>query len=306
VPRHETPRVVTLPFSPEDLPGRPLELAYNTYRAGDPFDALAGTTFWLTPYLDQVDYAATLPRMRHLEVVHAQSAGTEHLGRHLMPSTTLCSARGVHDAATAEFAVALILASLRQIPRFVAAQAESRWDNDNDGVSLADRRVLIIGHGSIGRALGRRLSAFECVVVGLSRSGGDDSLPLSELPAQLILADVIVLLTPLTPDTQHLVDDDFLARMKDGALLVNMARGGIVDTEALLRAVGGGRLHAALDVTDPEPLPRGHPLWTARNVLITPHAGGGTSAMGPRIRSLVERQLKAYAAGDPLENVVDH
>jgi phosphoglycerate dehydrogenase-like enzyme len=296
--------VATLPFPVDELADHPDGLTYTTYTAADDPAVLCDTAFWVPPYLEPVDFRAILPTMPRLRVVQAQSAGTEHIAPFLPASVELCNARGVHDAATAEFTVALILASLRQLPRFIRAQRARTWDADNTGRSLADSTVLIVGYGSIGRAVGRRLAPFECQVIGVSRRGDDDCLPISRLPEQLPLADVVIVLTPLSKATRHLVDSAFLASMKEGALLVNMSRGGVVDQQALIREAASGRLHAALDVTDPEPLPSDHPLWALDNVIISPHVGGGTTAMGPRVRALVQRQLEAFAHGKPLDNVV--
>ena len=159
---------------------------------------------------------------------------------------------------------------------------------------------MILGYGAIGEALERRLSGFECEVIRVARRERDGVHPISELPELLPRADVVVLLTPATPETTRMVDAKFLASMKDGALLVNVARGVVVDTDALLTELGTRRISAALDVTDPEPLPAGHPLWSAPNVLINPHRGGASTAFAPRVARLVRAQLERYASGEPL------
>ncbi|KQZ70681.1 2-hydroxyacid dehydrogenase [Nocardioides sp. Root151] len=297
-----TTAVVTLPFPVSRLQDPPAGLTYNEFREGMDPEVLRTTTFWVTPYTAKLDYQHLIPRMEHLQVIQSQSAGVDDIAPWVPAGTTLCNARGVHDPATAEMGVALILASIRQLPRFVKAQAERVWDSDNAGPSLADRHVVIVGFGSIGQALARRLEGFECTVTGVTRSGRDGSVPMTELPRLLPTADVVVLLTPLNDDTHHLVDAAFLARMHDGALLVNLSRGPVVDTDALLAEAG--RISAALDVTDPEPLPGDHPLWTAPSVLITPHSAGGTTAMLSRVDRLVEAQLARYVAGEPQLNVI--
>lgn len=175
--------------------------------------------------------------------------------------------------------------------------------------ALADKSVLIVGYGSIGAAIEDRLAPFECArVARVARSARTTARgpvhALTELPGLLPDADVVVLSTPLTPATRHLADAGFLGRMKDGALLVNVARGPVVDTTALLKEVENGRITAALDVTDPEPLPAGHPLWHAPGVLISPHVGGSTSAFMPRAKRLVAGQLRRFAAGEGLTNVL--
>jgi len=274
----------------------------------DPEDAV----FYVVPYMKGPDAVAVpLPRMRNVRVVQTLSAGVDNIAPHLRrlpPGVRLCNARGVHEASTAELVLALILASLRGIPRFVHGQDDEQW-HAGFYPALADRRVLIVGYGSIGSAVEDRLAGFECEVTRVARSARQSARgpvhALDELPALLPSADVVVLTTPLTEQTRGLVDARFLAAMKDGALLVNAARGPVVDTEALLAEVGKpGRLTAALDVTDPEPLPPGHPLWHAPGVLISPHVGGSTSAFMPRARRLIAAQLQRFAAGEELANVV--
>jgi phosphoglycerate dehydrogenase-like enzyme len=236
-------------------------------------------------------------------VLQTQTAGVDNVERHVPASVTLCNARGVHDASTAELAVALILASLRGLPDFVRQAQTGTWQNGMRP-ALADRRVLLVGHGSIGAALERRLDGFECELVRVARRARDGVHGWEQLPQLVPEADVVVLLVPLTDETRHLVDAAFLARMKDGALLVNVARGPVVDTDALVAACASGRLSAALDVTDPEPLPADHPLWRTPGVLISPHVGGASTAMQPRVIRLIREQLGRFAAGEPLLNVV--
>jgi len=296
--------LVTLPFPVSVLASHPADLEYAMFRGGDSYDGLESTAFWVPPYPGELDYAGAVAAMPGLRVVQTQTAGVEHLVDHLDGATTLCNAAGVHDAATAEMGIALILSVLRQIPRFVRAQDRAVWDRDNMTESLADKTVLVVGYGNIGRALGARLSGFEAQVVPFARSARDGVLAMTDLDRHLPTADVVVLLVPSTATTRHLVDSRFLGSMKDGALLVNLARGPVVDTEALMVELLAGRLFAALDVTDPEPLPPDHRLWAMPQVLITPHSAGGTTAMAPRLRRLVERQLWAFARGEGLTNVV--
>jgi phosphoglycerate dehydrogenase-like enzyme len=246
----------------------------------------------------------------HTEVVQLLSAGYDDALPHLPPGVALANAAGVHDASTAELAVGLALAALRGLPEFGRAQDQGRWLPLEIRPALADRRVLVLGYGSIGRAVAARLAPFEVQLTAVaSRArGGDDLVPavhgVDELADLLPRQDVVIVVVPLVPATTRLVDAAFLARLPDGALLVNVARGGVVDTEALLRETGSGRLLAALDVTDPEPLPPGHPLWASPGVLISPHVGGATTAFRPRAVRLLQDQLGAYAAGRPLRNVV--
>ncbi|WP_405060614.1 2-hydroxyacid dehydrogenase [Kribbella sp. NBC_01505] len=265
-----------------------------------------GAELFVPGYMEGVDLPEAFAAMPELKVVQLQTAGYEGVLPHLPEGVTLCNARGVHDASTAELAVGLILASYRRLPRAVRNQELGVWPTDYVDMddSLADRTVLIVGYGSIGEALERRLTGFECEVVRVARRPRDGVHPVSELPDLLPRADVVVLLTPATDETRGMVDAKFLSQLKDGVLLVNVARGVIVNTDALIAELGSGRISAALDVTDPEPLPSGHPLWSAPNVLINPHRGGASTAFEPRVARLVRAQLERFARGEALVNVV--
>src|SRR5699024_1478598 len=234
---------------------------FDTYTYGEPPAGIDQVEFWVSSYDTPLPLDEMLPRMRSLRVLQAQTAGVEHVLPHVPDGVTLCNARGVHDAATAEMAMTLMLASIRGIPRLVDAQANRQWRHEVTGPALADSTVLIVGHGSIGAALEARLAGFECQVLKVARRPRPGVHTMDALPELLPAADVVVLLVPLTEQTHHLADKTFLAAMKDGALLVNLARGRVVDTEALLGETASGRLRAALDVTDPEPLPSDHRLW---------------------------------------------
>jgi phosphoglycerate dehydrogenase-like enzyme len=241
--------------------------------------------------------------MPRLHVVQTLTAGYEHVLPHLPPGVRLCNARGVHDASTAELALALMLASLRGIPDFVRGQDRSEWRHARHE-SLADRTVLIVGYGGIGEAIERRLAGFEVTVLRVARTAREGVAPLEDLPDLLPRADVVVLCVPLTDQTRHLVDAGFLGLMRDGALLVNVSRGAVVDTGALLAELATGRLRAALDVTDPEPPPADHPLWSVPGLLLSPHVGGNSTAFLPRAQGLIVDQLTRYAAGEPLRNEI--
>lgn len=271
---------------------------------GDPDPAtLKDVTFYVMPYMFAPITGEVMARMPSLRVVQTLTAGYEHVLPYLPDGVTLCNARGVHDASTAEIAMALTLASLRRIPEFVRAQEREEWAF-GDYESLADRTVLIVGYGSVGAALDKRLVPFECDVLRVARTARDGVAGFEELAALLPRADVVILTVPLNDETRKLMNASRLALMRDGALLVNVARGGVVDTDALLAELNSERLRAAVDVTDPEPLPQGHPLWTVPGMLISPHVGGATTAFEPRALRLVRDQLARYAAGDPLTNVV--
>ncbi|HEX6195113.1 MAG TPA: 2-hydroxyacid dehydrogenase [Jiangellaceae bacterium] len=271
---------------------------------GDPDPAtLKDVTFYVMPYMFAPITGEVMARMPSLRVVQTLTAGYEHVLPYLPDGVTLCNARGVHDASTAEIAMALTLASLRRIPEFVRAQEREEWAF-GDYESLADRTVLIVGYGSVGAALDKRLVPFECDVLRVARTAREGVAGFEELDALLPRADVVILTVPLNDETRKLMNASRLALMRDGALLVNVARGGVVDTDALVAELNSERLRAAVDVTDPEPLPQGHPLWSVPGLLISPHVGGATTAFKPRALRLVRDQLARYAAGDPLTNIV--
>ncbi|NYG54583.1 NAD(P)-dependent oxidoreductase [Nocardioides perillae] len=272
----------------------------------EPHGRDAEVTAWVAPYAT-AGALTEVERFSALRLVQLQSAGYDGLPGLVPPGAVLANASGVHDAATAEHAVGLVLASLRGIPEAVHAQADATWRPMPGRRALADSSVLVLGAGSIGRALARRLLALEARVTGVaSRARADEVLGQvhgpESLPDLLPHQHVVVVLLPLTDDTRGTVDDAFLAQLPDDALVVNVARGAVVDTDAVL--AHAGRLRFALDVTDPEPLPDGHPLWSAPGVLVTPHVAGGTTAMLPRMAALVHDQLGRLAAGDPPAHVV--
>ncbi|CAM5446308.1 dehydrogenase [Streptomyces spiroverticillatus] len=292
-----------------DLPPG-LDYARWDGRSAFPTDP-AEVEFYVPPLTKDIDIiAGPLAGMTRLRAVQALSSGTDELRsalEHLPREVTLCSAQGVQAAGTAELALTLALACLRGIPESLRAQDREEWDPQTFS-TLYGRSVLIVGHGAVGSALEDLLTPFGCVVTRVGRRGRDARQgpvhSVARLPGLVEDADVIVLSTPLTAATRQLFDAGLLARVKDGALLVNVSRGAVVDTDALLKEVHGGRLRAALDVSDPEPLPAGHPLWTAPGVLITPHVGAFTPDLWPRLEALVRRQLARFAAGEELENVV--
>ncbi|HEX2177531.1 MAG TPA: 2-hydroxyacid dehydrogenase [Nocardioidaceae bacterium] len=293
-----------LPFEPDVLGDLPADVDVEVFRAEEePPPGSDRVELYVPDYTFHPSVVEVIPRLPRLRVVQTLTAGVDHVRPYVPEGVTLCNARGVHDASTAELAVALTLASLRGIPDFVRAQQQGAW-RFHTYPSLADRTVLIVGYGSIGEAVERRLEGFECDVLRVARTARDGVADMSALGDLLPAADVVILVVPETDETRGMVDAGFLARMKDGALLVNVARGAVVDTDALLAELHGGRLRAALDVTDPEPLPAEHPLWSAPGVLVAPHVGGGTTAFPPRAYALVRDQVARFVAGEPLRNVV--
>jgi phosphoglycerate dehydrogenase-like enzyme len=295
---------VWLPNSPEAFGGLPAGLEADVWKGGEDLPASADEVeFIVVPFgvaPDVIKKIAGLPRLRVIQIL---SAGAEHVLPLIPSHITLCNARGAHDVGTAEWVVGAIVAYTRNFPRFITAQEAGHW---NSAVSdtVAGKRVLIVGYGSIGAAVERRLAGWEVEVDRVARHARDGVHPIEELPDLLKQADIVVILLPVTDETRQLVNKDFLGAMKDGALLVNAARGVIVDTGALLEALSSGRIGAALDVTDPEPLPDGHPLWSAPGLLLTPHVGGAVRTSGERAYRVVRAQLDRLAAGEPLANVI--
>lgn len=241
-----------------------------------------------------------LPRLRYVQL---PSAGYEHALPLIPAYATVCNGRGVHSAGTAELAIGLMLASQRGLVEAIDAQRAEQWHSPELS-SLADRRVLVIGAGSVAQAVAARLRPFEVDLTMVGRSARDGVHAVAELPELLGSAEIVVVTVPYSEQTHHLLDARALAALPDGALVVNVARGLVVDTDALLAELRSGRLRAALDVTDPEPLPPGHELWHAPHTIITAHQGANTTATYPRVAALLRRQLEHALAGEPLDNVV--
>ena len=247
------------------------------------------------------DFLDGLPRLRLVQLL---SAGAEQFVGRLPAGVLLCNARGAHTPSTAEWAVTATLAAQRGIPYFAREQEAGRWSPATFS-SLVGARVLVVGAGDIGTRIGRMLAGFDVELTYVARTARDGVRSTEELPQLLPHADVVIVVVPVTPETTGLVDAGFLAAMRDGALLVNVARGVVVDTDALLAELTAGRLRAALDVTEPEPLPEGHPLWSAPGLLLTPHVAGAVPDSDARATAAVTDQLTRVLAGEPLVNVVD-
>jgi phosphoglycerate dehydrogenase-like enzyme len=271
---------------------------------GDKPAGLERTEFWVPQVEDAGDLPTMFAAMPRLKVMQLTSAGIEDVVGQIPDGVTLCDARGVHGSSVAELVLLLILATRRQLPHFLDAQRAGEWSLVQ-GDDLRDKTVLIIGAGDLGEQTAKRLRSFDAVPVLVANTAREGIHASDELPELLPDADVVVLTLPLTPQTQGLVDAEFLARLPDGALLINVARGKIVDTDALLAELTAGRLRAGLDVVDPEPLPAGHPLWRAPGVIITPHAAGHIKQAGPRAFALVNDQLRRYCAGEKLINIAE-
>lgn len=270
---------------------------------GDPPDEVAETEFLLAGYMGAPKAAELIGAMPRLKVIQLLSAGVESWLSLVPDGVTLCNGRGVHGSGTAELAVAGILALTRQLPRFLASQAEGKWEpartDDIDG-----KRLLVLGAGDIGRRIAAALEVFGASTTYVGRTARDGVQGVDALPALLQSADIVAIAVPATDETRGMVDAQFLAALPDGAIVANIARGAIVDTEALLGELQSERLSAFLDVTDPEPLPADHPLWRAPNLVLTPHVGGGTRGWERRGYRLVREQIERFVSGQQLENVV--
>lgn len=297
--------LVWLPFDPAELGDPPEGLRYEVVDlAREVPDSVGDVAFYVLPYELTAGAGEAIPEMTSLRVVQTLTAGVDHIRSAVPAGVTLCSGRGIHDTSTAELALALTLAGLRGLPDFVRAQDQGRW-TQGWRQSLADKRVLLIGYGAIGKAIETRLRAFEVAeVMPVARTAREGVHALADLPELLPRADVVILVLPLTDESRGLVDADFLSRLPDGALVVNVARGPVIDQDALVAELRSGRLLAAVDVVDPEPLPADDPLWGTPGLFITPHVGGTSSAMWPRAYRLVRDQLHRFAAGEDLHNVL--
>ncbi|MGE4425684.1 MAG: 2-hydroxyacid dehydrogenase [Solirubrobacteraceae bacterium] len=275
---------------------------------GDPPRDLDGVAFYAPPYGSDVGYAVLdeLLARPDLRVVQSLRAGVDELVGVVPADRILANGRGLHDASTAEQAIGLILAAQRELPRWVEAQSRGVWDPEFVG-SLADRRVLLVGAGSIGGAIARRLVPFETELTLVARRArpAERVLSVQDLDGLLPRTEIVILVLPDGDETRGILDARRLALLPDGALVVNVGRGPAIDTDALVAELRSGRLRAALDVVDPEPLPPGHPLWTTPGTIITPHVGGGSTSFAPRARQLLVDQLRRFAAGEPLANVVE-
>jgi phosphoglycerate dehydrogenase-like enzyme len=267
-------------------------------------DVMATADFVVLPYEGStISISEAISRLPNVKVLQTLTAGFDNVQPHVPAGVTLCNAAGVHDDATSELAVLLALSALRDMPRSFRAQQEHHWET-YFARSLADKNVLLIGYGNVGKAAEKRLLAFGCTVTPVARTARDHVHSIAELPNLIPLADVVMLIVPNNPGTVKLIDAKFLAAMKDNAVLVNVARGVVVDTNALVAELKSGRISAALDVTDPEPLPAAHVLWELPNVIITSHNGGEGDVFWDRARARIHSQFDLWFAGQPLECVI--
>jgi phosphoglycerate dehydrogenase-like enzyme len=270
---------------------------------GEPPAGIEETEFLVGSYMGRPMPPESLARMPRLRVIQLLSAGVD-LWRPVVPEgVVLCNGRGVHGRSTAELAVTGILMLLRHMPHMLDAQREHAWSPET-AESLDGKRLLVLGSGDIGNRAAAAMEVFGVETTHVARTAREGVHGIDELPKLLPDADIVLVSVPLTEQTRGLLDADALAALPDGAIVANIARGAIIDTEALCDELETGRLRACLDVTAPEPLPADHRLWTFPNVIITPHVGGGTENWSLRGFRLVREQIERYMAGDQLENVI--
>jgi phosphoglycerate dehydrogenase-like enzyme len=266
------------------------------------------------------------PRLHGVKLVLSMLAGTEWIPPLVGPHVTICNAHGAHNISTAEWTLAAILAMLKYFPLYLDIQRSGVWKRRFEASAhfakmtgdtrphhpdvmleeLTGKKVLLVGYGAIGKEIERMLAPFDVEMLRVARSEHTEPKvhAVSELDSLLPRAEVVVLILPLSAETRGLIGSRQLALMRQGALLVNAARGPIVHTDALVEALRSGRIRAALDVTDPEPLPEGHPLWSCPNLLVTEHVGASTPQFAPRSLRIVAGELRRYMNGEPLHNVV--
>ncbi|MGC7097607.1 2-hydroxyacid dehydrogenase [Amycolatopsis lurida] len=295
---------VLVPWS--DLGELPAGLRVEVYDGmSAPPAELSDVEFYVLPYDQGVEPVRLMSRMPALRAVQTLSAGVDTILPFLPDGVPLANGAGLHDLSVAEHALALILAAQRDLPRWFRQQGEGSWAREHTR-SLADSRVLVLGYGSIGRAIGRFLHAAEATLVPVARRARPDEgvHGVDELASLLPSVDILVSVLPGSESTRGLIGARELALLPDDALVVNVGRGATMDTAALTAETGTGRLRAALDVLDPEPLPADHPLWTTPGVVITPHVAGGSASFYPRAKALIAAQLHRYANGQPLAHQV--
>jgi len=271
-------------------------------------DDPVGATFDLLvlPYMMPPSKLAALHR-QPARVVQAQTLGYDGVVDFLPEGTIFCNAVNVHEASTAELTLTLMLASLRGLPQLLNAQASATWAHAQYP-GLAGRTVLLIGVGGVGGEIERRLAPFDVSLRRMGRTAREDErgpvLGMESLTDELPKADIVIVAVPLGPETRKLVSTGFISAMKPGALLLNVSRGAVVDTDALVTALTRGAISAALDVTEPEPLPPDHPLWRTPNTILTPHVGGHTGAMSGRVDRLLMGQIRRLLNGEEPMNAV--
>ena len=264
---------------------------------------LSEITFYVPTYMSGRAALELTKKMPNLKILQMPNAGYDDAIEYVREGMTLCNGKSIHDDSTAELAVGLTIASLRGFPDFIRNQDKSAWVHVKNQ-SINDKKIGIVGFGSIGKTIAKMLAGFAVEIVPFTQSGRDNTISITDLDQHLPTLDIVILILPLTAESKHLFNAKRLGLMKNGSLLVNVARGPIVETDALVKELNSGRITAALDVTDPEPLPSDHPLWQAKGVLISPHVGGNTSAFEKRAKKLIESQLQLLSEGKSLNNII--
>lgn len=264
---------------------------------------LSEITYYVPQYMAGTPALAWIPKLPNLQIVQLLNAGYDDAISYLRPGLALCNARGVHDYSTAELALSLMLAKLRLIPEFSANQNLGKWEHKTTG-SVADKTVAIVGYGSIGKTFESLIQNFPITILRFAQTSRENVIAISEINKYLPEIDIVVLIVPLTETTKHLFNKERFELMKKGSLIINVARGGVVNTDDLLAALRSGHILAAVDVTDPEPLPSDHPLWKEKNILIVPHVGGDSASFEPRARKLISEQLLRISQDKPMINQI--
>ena len=305
---------------PDDLPANIELIALS-----DPLEQDVEIEAWISdPYPTRAELK--WPHLRGVKLLLSLLAGTEWAPPLVGPHVTIVNARGAHTIATAEWVIGAILAMLKYIPLYVDIQQSERWKRrfeaseqyarinaDHRAIAppvlqeeLRGKKILLVGHGDIGKEIERLLTPFHVDLVRVARSARTKPLVhgIDELDSLLPEVDIVILIVPASAETRNLIGRTQLERMRQGALLVNAARGSIIDTEALVEALHAGKIRAALDVTEPEPLPQGHPLWSSPNLLLTPHVAGSSPQFASRSLRVAFDELRRYVNGEPMLNVV--
>jgi len=310
-------------FAPELMSGFPAEV--ELVPLPDLLDHEVHIDVWIPdPYA--VKAVKLYPQLRGVRLVLCTMAGTEWIPGVVGPHVTICNARGAHSVSTAEWTLSATLAMMKHFPFFFEMQRDGIWKRrfesparyatitgDNRPLyppvmleELTGKTVLLVGHGSIGQEIERMFEPFHVNLLRVARTARTEPRvhAVAELDSLLPLADIVILILPHTAESDKMIGSRQLALLRQGALLVNAARGPIVDTDALVDALQSGRMRAALDVTDPEPLPEGHPLWNCPNLLLTPHVAGSSPQFAPRSLQTAASELRRYISGEPLQNMV--
>jgi phosphoglycerate dehydrogenase-like enzyme len=281
--------------------------------------------FWIPPPAP-IPGQKVWPHLCGVNIAQSMMAGTEWLTQLVGPGVTVCNAQGAHSISTAEWTIAAILATLKYFPLYRDLQGTADWRGRSQASKdyaaihadrrpqypavlqeeLHGKRLLIVGYGDIGKTIEKYLAPFNVEITRVARSArtSPEVHPVGSLDQLLPNAEIVILILPHTPQSHGLIGTQQLALMAQGALLVNAARGPIVQTGALVDALNSGRIRAALDVTDPEPLPPDHPLWKCPNLLITPHVAGSTPEFSPRAIQIAADQVRRLLRGEPLINIV--